>query len=167
MEKKNMDKIDILYDYAKNNRNKLIERLGSLTRSFYTDDMKEILKTIMQHDSGYYIYIPDTKIKIDFWSSYRDFRLGINSRKLQLFNFFEKNYNIATIDRLEREIRDEKNFEEKLSFIEDNMEKIMLTISNTYKEISEKEGGKLDELLNQINYDVAPTKHLKITVEWI
>jgi len=166
MEKKNMDKIDILYDYAKDNRNKLKERLNSLTKSFYTDDMKEILKTIMQHNSGYYIYIPDTDIKISFWNTC-NFRLGINSCKLQLYNFFEKDYDIATINRLEQEIRDEKDLEEKLSLIEDNMEKIMLTISNTYKEISEKEGGKLDELLSQINYDVAPTKHLKITVEWV
>lgn len=168
MEKKNMDKIDTLYDYVENNRDKLEERIHSLEESLYTNDMIKILETIKQYNPYYEIHISQDNINYDirFWNG-STFRLRINYEPLSLNGFRSKQYNNKAISYLESEIQAEKILENQLSIIEDNMEEIISNISSKYKTVSEKEGDALDNLLNQINYDTTPTKHLKITVEWV
>lgn len=128
------------------------------------------MKTIKEYNPGFRIYV-GSKTSIKLWGHNDDDNYALKdfscNRYFTLPAFPQKEYSKWMISRLEEEIQHDKKVEDLLSLIEDSMEEIISDISNEYKSISEQEGDTLDELLSQIDYDVTPTKHLKITVEWI
>lgn len=166
MEKKNMDKIDILYDYANNKKDELKKRLGEIRQSLYAKDMKTIISALLDHNIDH-IDIEDTRVFIGSNESYgKFFDIGL-AGGLNIPEMVTKTYDKDMINHLNYVIEQYNCTDSELSFIEDFMDVIVSEISDIYKEITEKESDDLDKLLDLINYDVAPTKHLKITVEWI
>ena len=168
MEKKNMDKIDTLYDYVVQKREELKERKINIYDALYNEDMKNIMRVLADH---YIDTIAINNDSIEFASrngrKIKCFDLYINCYGFEIHDIVNKTYDSNMIDKLSNRIEYYKELEQRILFIENNIGEIVSKITDKYKEITEKESDRLDKLLSLIDYDTTPMKHLKITVEWI
>lgn len=178
MEKKNMEKIDKLYDLVVAKEDALRERLKSIEESLYTDEMKKIMEVLIDHcKREITIGNDDTNkvhVKLKFVSSSsfggKEWKLTYkcgNDKKIIPYGLPSKDYTDNMIYNLQQHIETAKEIEQRLIFIEDHMEEFITKIGEYYREFAEKESDRLDALLAEMDYETTPTKHLKVTVEWV
>ena len=178
MEKKNMEKIDKLYDLVAAKEDALRERLKSIEESLYTDEMKKIMEVLIDHcKMEIAIGNDDTNevhVKLKFVSSSsfggKEWKLTYRysgEKRIIPYNLPNKDYTDNMIYDLQEHIRAAKEIEQRLIFIEDHMEEFITKIGEYYREFVEKESDQLDKLLAEMDYETIPTKHLKVTVEWV
>ena len=153
MEKKNMDKIDTLYDYVVQKSEELKERKINIYDALYNEDMKNIMRVLVDHFINT-ITINNNNI-IEFasrnGSKIGRFDLYINCYGFEIHDMVNKTYDSNMIDKLSDRIEYYKELEQRILFIENNIEEIVSKITDKYKEITEKESDRLDKLLSLID----------------
>ena len=178
MEKKNMEKIDKLYDLVVAKEDALRERLKSIEESLYTDEMKKIMEVLLDHCKGKISLGKDNtdrynvELKFSSRSSLGSRVWGLtyicgSEKRIYPYGLLKKDYNDNMISALQDHVRVAKEIEQRLIFIEDHMEEFITKIGEYYREFAEKESDQLDALLAEMDYETTPTKHLKVTVEWV
>ena len=175
MDKKNMEKIDMLYELVAKRNRQLEERYKAIKESLFTPDMKKIMQTLYEHfkkeikfkESSVTLRFVDTS-SIDhpvFTLQYLE--NGCSPVMIKPWDLGYKEYTESMIRTLENHVKKAKEIDKRLTFIEDHAEEFVKRIGEYYAKYVENESDKLDELLREMDCEMTPTKHLKVTVEWI
>ena len=172
MEQKNMDKIKKLYNLVATKNRSLEERYKAIKESLFTPETKKLMLVLNDHYKR--AIVLDKTVELQFVDKdvfhnnvfilkYRD----TSERRLTPWDLPQIEYTDSFINLLESRVQQSKEIDQRLTFIEDHMEEFIDKLSQFYKEYVEKESDKLDALLAEMDYEVKPVKHLKVTVEWV
>lgn len=165
MEQKVIEKLDLAVKTL-NEKIKIYNEESYIFRSeLFTEDVWKMIFTIMDGDS----YLIMDNIGNDSWSlrfcADRDiFFLGRDFKAYELTNI---RHNSHTIDVLKKRTKDYNKSVEALNYLKENAKEIIDWITDNYKAITERQTDELDSILADLDADFEPTKHIKVTVEWV
>lgn len=174
MEKKNMDKIDQIYDIVEKRMNDINSKFDALLKEFLTPEMVSMIEVIRDTTRSNYQYRFDTNKKIVIgkcpltnWA-FGCYMNGDNGNKVFKINrICHTGYDDYAIRCLEEKTDEINEVEEYYKLITINIKDIINNITEQYRVISETQSNKLNKILSNLGTDYTPTKHIKVTVEWV
>ena len=175
MEKKIIDKIDETYEILNKRIEDINLKFKILFDELLTKDVIHMIIAIRDFNKGNYVYRFAGNKTIIIGLQYRVcekitcfYTLGYDdnrSFKMNLLNPIA--YNDNYIYHLESRAKELSVMEDYYKLIINNLKNIIDDITETYRNISETQSDKLDAILSQFDADYTPTKHIKVTVEWV
>lgn len=179
MEKKVKEKIDLAIDTFKEKSVQYDKEAAEFLDELFTEDIWKMIETIADGHTSVALYdviIDDCKKCIRFYpyagghkvrvaasygdNEYSQFRMrhAISKRD---------SYNSSDILCLENCIEKYNENVKYLNYVKEHAEDIIETITQKYKNLTETQTDVIDKLLADLDADFEPTKHIKVTVEWI
>ena len=173
MEQKVLDQINVVMKSLNEQIELYNRRKEMFFGEFFTDEMKEIIKSVIRSTGMKIVFKLDDKwnMAIDA-SSYVDFypeANPINTYTFYMGNVSINNENLSQKDvvKLQRHAEEFKKKERMFNLFVDRAEEIICNIVCEYRSINEDCMDRLNGIMDMLGEDVEDVKHIKITVEWI
>ena len=171
MEQKVKDKMDVATKAIQTMEQDINVRWNNFCTEFYTNDVEHMVANITDYTHCVYKY----KLYDDRYLLIRDGRLLITNQHTDCICsiYIEyiltdcKNYDDYEVRLIEEHAKKIRGANRFLNLLYDNAKLIIQDIVEKYTEITEQRSTKMDEVLNMLNVSYEPTKHIKVTVEWI
>lgn len=169
MEKEIMNKIDRATEELRKRNNVIKEKRNAFYSEVLTTEIRKMLLVIIESDRcAYKIRLNDQAI---FCITDRFcFHMELGGKTISSLDYFcisSPEYTEYCIKKLEELTNLTMNTEYYYELLYNNIEKIINDITVRYKAISETQSNKLDEILNKLDVNYTPTKHVEITIKWI
>ena len=168
MEMKIVDKIDKATEIINNKIENNLKRVTYLNQEVFTKEIKDMIKVIEVHGTYYYPITKDRYICFDHDS--KGIRIANQSFQV-ITNLIEskisQEYNDFGISTIENTVNRVLKHEKYLDAITEKAEEIINNIVNNYKKETEEQESRLNTVLDALNVDTKPIKHIKVTIEWI
>ena len=178
MEQKMIDKIDKAHTLLEEKIDKFDKEVSQFfNESFLNKDILQMVSVI--DDANYWGY--NYKMEKGYFGIFPNYPNGMprivlkkhESRNSEIiahftvYNSYHKEYTEKYIERLKYMAtllnKEYVYFEE----VKEKAKDIIEDITNQYKAITEKQSETLDSVFEMLDVDEEPTKHIKVTVEWI
>lgn len=173
MEKEIMDKIIRATEELRKRNDVIKEKRNAFYSEVLTTEIRKMLLVIIESDHCAY------KINLSTGSNDQailcitdgfGFHMESGGQTISNLDYFcisSPEYTEYYIKKLEDLTNLTMNTEYYYELLYNNIEKIINDITTRYKAISETQSNKLDEILNKLDVNYTPTKHVEITIKWI
>ena len=182
MEQKVMEKLDRTINELRTKQEWHNQKLIEWRNEMFKPEIQDMVKTIVNSTKVVYRY----KIKAGDKSSYDDIyfnatyeiyfnyvitkkHLETRLASLKTVTTFATQYAYIdeTIEQVKNQAERLQQEEEWLNVLIDKSADILEDITQKYKEVSEKQTDQLDNILSMLDVESEPTKHIKVTIEWV
>lgn len=174
MEKKIMNKIDETYELLNERIEDINLKFRTLFKELLTPEILNMVCVIRDHNRSNYMYMFDSTKNITIGRQYEGsdkmtcfYTFGLSNRCFIMESLNAKTYNnnyIGYLELMANELGVKENY---YVLIINNLKRIIDDITEKYKNISEGQSDRLDSILSRFETNYIPTKHIKVTVEWI
>lgn len=173
MEKEIMDKINRAKEELTKKNDVIKEKRNAFYNEVLTTEIRKMLLVIIESDRCAYKILLSTESNDQAIFCITDrfnFQMELGGKTINSLSHFcippaeYTEYYIRKLEDLTDLIMDTEYYYELLY---NNIEKIINDITARYKTISETQSNKLDEILNKLDVNYTPTKHVEITIKWI
>ena len=175
MEQKLKDKLDRAIAIYNKKAKEFNTDFARFFNEMLPKDIREMIRTIMDSTNRTYQYTLNGK------SLYLDGTVGWAACRICKYNSDDRicvfdadiidtplrQYNDVTIDGLKRKTEMLTCNQRWFKILQDNACEIVADICQRYKELTEKQSDTLDSIFSMLDAKENPTKHVKVTVEWI
>lgn len=169
MEKEIMDKINRAIGELRKKNNVIKEKRDAFYSEVLTTEIRKMLLVIIESDRcAYKIRLNDQAILCI--TDRFGFHMELGGKTISSMDYFcisSPEYTEYYIKKLEDLTNLTMNTEYYYELLYKNIEKIINDITTRYKAISETQSNKLDEILNKLDVNYTPTKHVEITIKWV
>lgn len=163
------DKIDKAYEALAAKIEAHNNAVDEFEKEFFTPEIEQSLKDYevnTRHNfSIRHMGEDDDWIEMRKYSTFH--KMITNNRSLNLDRLLPKAYDDDCIYDMQRKETLLKGRSENFTFILNHAEDIAREIVEDYKTRNEKRNDELDNLLAQLDVENEPSKHIKITIEWV
>ena len=173
MEKKLMERIDKAVAILNNNIKAFYEEKENFfTDAFRNKDVLKMINTITDTDRRGYSYRLNScylTIREDGYIAIR-YQPMCDATAKTSFSIDTINsikYTDSFIDNLKRRTEQLNESQKWFKRVVEQTPAIIEDITTKYKNITEKQSDTLDEIFTMLDVEEEPTKHIKVTVEWI
>lgn len=140
----------------------------------FTEDIREMLEVITDAtrcNYSYSIEVDCKQYKIMVFSvaaaySVEDFDRHPAGHHFQ-YNLKEFSIDDRGLEILRFKTKELENYIKWLHIVQNNAKDIIEDITSTYKKLTEEQNDKVDSVLELLGAEYEPTKHIKVTVEWL
>lgn len=163
------DAIELVNEKIDNNN----KALKLLYEEVFTKEVMQMIKTIdvkyyhfISDDRLLYIDPSDTRIRITdlTYGVVTDFEIPKLAQPWQMMEAYYDNWGIGKIEQATKRALAHEKY---LNAINKLAPEIIDDITNQYREVTEEQEGRLDDVLKMLNVDVTPVKRIKVTIEWV
>ena len=163
------DKIDKAYEALEAKIEAHNNAVDEFEKEFFTPEIEQLLKdyevNTRRNFSIRHMGEDDDWIEMRKYSTFH--KMITNNRSLNLDRLLPKTYDDSCIYDMTRKETLLKGRSENFAFILNHAEDIAREIVEDYKTRNEKRNDELDNLLAQLDVENKPSKHIKITIEWV
>ncbi len=167
MEKEMMDKIDKIRNDL---REKIIlhnERYSEFCKEFFTDDIKKIVKDLLDNGIDVCCDLNDEyKFRLSTSVTLVIIRDETGEHYLSISEYCGKDYDDASLRQLKNQVEIFNQSEKRLNAFIDNADSVIKFISDKYTEMNNNRADLINEIMDLLDIDEPKEKHVKITVEW-
>lgn len=171
MEQKLKDKLDKAVEIYNDKAAEYMENFNTFKYEMFPKDIQNMLATIVDATHLVYSYPLCDKV---IWIDLSPLRLKIIDKKgnqticdfcsKQFYGYKYDDYTLTELKRYTEKLNLNQHWFE---ILQDNTCEIVTDICQKYKGLIEKQSDVLDDILKMLDIDENPTKHIKVTVEWI
>ena len=172
MEQKLKDKLDKAVEIYNNKAKKYMEDFNALKNEMFPKDIQNMLTTIIDATRLVYSYPLCDKV---IWIDLSPVTLKIIDKECanqticnfysgQFYGYRYDDYTLTELKRYTEELNLNQHWFE---ILQDNACEIVTDICQKYKKLTERQSDTLDNIFSMLNAKENPTKHVKVTIEWI
>lgn len=161
------DKIDKAYEALAAKIEAHNNAVDEFEKEFFTPEIEQLLKDYEVNTRHNFLvkHMGDDYIEMRRYSTFH--KMVTHNRSLNLDQLSPKTYDDSCIYDMTRKETLLKGRSEDFAFILNHAEDIAREIVEDYKMRNEKRNDELDNLLAQLDVENEPSKHIKITIEWV
>lgn len=177
MEQKVKEKIDLAIDTFMEKSVQYDKEAAEFLNELFTEDIWKMIKTIADGHSYIALYdVITTDKKLRFYPYAGGFKVRVAASygdseysQFRMRRAISKrdSYDSSDIRSLENCIEEYNENVKYLNYVKEHAEDIIETITQKYKNLTETQADAIDKVLADLDADFEPTKHIKVTVEWI
>ena len=179
MEQKIVEKMEMAIKLFEEKVEKFNYDAKIFCEEIFTKDIRkmlEVIKDSMRCDYYYRIKINGTAYKIIIHDLLGVYTVKYDSRIVDdkifashIFKYCLDEFSIDDrgLEHLKSQTYELENYIKWLHIIQDNAEDIIEDITSEYKKRTEEQNDKVDTVLELLGAEYEPTKHIKVTVEWL
>ena len=178
MEQKVKEKIDLAIDTYREKSAQYDKEAAEFLSELFTKDIWEMIRTIADGSTSVALYDVNVeeygKLRFYPWAGAAKVRVtaAYGDSEYSQFRTIRtinkgSSYDSSTMRSLERCIEEYNQNVKYLNYVKENAEDIIETIAKRYKNLTETQTDAIDKLLADLDADFEPTKHIKVTVEWV
>ena len=169
MEQKVIEKINSTVELINNKIDANTETLKLLYVEVFTKDVMQMVDA-----TGFIYYYPISKDRM-LCINPENKRICITDENKNVTSDFHVNhlsdpknyYDNWSIRHLEQTAKMVLRHEQYLKTLNELAPEIIDDITDKYREATEEQEGKLDDILKMLDVDVTPTRRIRVTIEWI
>ena len=172
MEKKIVEKMEMAIKLFEEKVEKFNYDAKIFCEETFTEDIREMLEVIADAtrcNYSYSIEVDCKRCKIIVFSGVAAYSVEAYDSARHYFQYNLKEFSIDDrgLDHLEREAKKLDIYIKWLHIVQNNAKNIIEDITSKYKKLTEKQNDKVDSVLELLGAEYEPTKHIKVTVEWL
>lgn len=171
MEKRIKENLELAID-AYNEKRKIYDiEAAKFLNELFTEDVWKMIDVLL--DGRRYVNLYDIPYG-EYLRFYDDKMITISRgdycySKFRIDRYIQKenSYDSCTINSLTECVKHYNEQVKYLNYVKEHAEDIIETITQKYKDLTETQADAIDKVLADLDADFEPTKHIKVTVEWI
>ena len=171
MEQKLKEKLDKAAEIIKIQRAEYKEQFEQFIKNMFTSEIKTMLEAIMdaRHANYYFNNLTNDGTCLIYQRNhvYPYIENKILSHHFWLCEEFHPAYRDHDFNNLKCCIANLRENQKWFKALQDKAPEIIKDITQKYKDITETQSEKMDEIFELLDVEYEPTKHIKVTVEWI
>lgn len=171
MEKRIEENLELAIDAYNEKRKRYDIEAAEFLGELFTEDVWKMIDVLLDGRRYVELYNAPYGDRLRF---YDDKMITINRGDFCYSNFRikkyiqkENSYDSRTIDGLTECVKHYNEQVKYLNYVKEHAEDIIETITQKYKDLNETQTDAIDKLLADLDADFEPSKHIKVTVEWI
>lgn len=171
MEQKLKDKLDKAIAIYRQKAEQFKAEFDAFIKEMLTDDIRSMIKSIVESTHRTYHYpLGGENIWIHYDRTYPEICAKENNETICYFSVsyptqpYYNNGDIVRLAMLTDKLADKQKW---FKLLQDNAKDIIADICKQYKDLTEAQSDKLDKILDMLDINDEPTRHIKVTVEWI
>lgn len=174
MEKKIVEKMEMAIELFEEKAERLNYDAKIFCEETFTEDIRKMLDVIIdvtRCNYSYSVEVDCKRYKIIIFNRTASYSVEDFDRRpaKSFFQYDLKDFSIDDrgLNYLKREAKELDIYIKWLHIVQNNAKNIIEDITSRYKKLTEEQNDKVDSVLELLGAEYEPTKHIKVTVEWL